>query len=71
MNENRIDIMLNAQIEYTEKLWKEKEELKQRIDKAIKYINKELLPYGDDWHWDDAGIRYYVEILLEILGDKK
>ena len=46
-------------------------ELQNKIDKAIEYINKKLLPYGDDWHWDDAGIRYYVEKLLEILGDKE
>ena len=66
MKENRIDIMLNAQIKYTEKLWKEKEELQQKIDKAIEYLKT--------FHFIDnirvLDIKEY-EKLLEILGDKE
>ena len=44
MNEEKIDIMLVAQIKYSMKLWKEKEELQQKINKAIDYINTSIKP---------------------------
>lgn len=40
---------------------------KSIIDKAIDYIIYELIPYGDEWHWDDTSIRDYVLDLLNIL----
>lgn len=45
--------------------------LEQKIDRAIEYIKEELIPYGDDWCWDDFSIKDYVLELLEILGDKE
>ena len=43
-----------------------------RIDKVIEYIEKRLLPYGDEWHWDDAYLRDMVEVVLEELkGEDK
>ena len=58
-----------------EKLEKENEKLKEQnkmtdeqIEKAIKFINEELLPYGNEWHWDTGGIEDYVLDLLNILG---
>lgn len=62
MSEEKIDIMLEAQIKYTEKLWKEKEEAQQRIQEAIEYI-KSYLPNYDFDHSN-------LEKVLEILGDK-
>ena len=44
---------------------------KSRITKAIAYINNELLPYGDEWHWDDVFIRDYICDLLTILNPKR
>ena len=74
MSEEKIDIMLEAQIKYTEKLWKEKEELQQRIQEAIEYI-KENLSKDDNgcgvWWYS---FEYYTEAkkeLLEMLGDKE
>lgn len=57
-NEKKIDIMLESQIKYSEKLWKEKEELQQRIDKAIDKIKNIPMLVRER------------EELLEILGDK-
>ena len=58
-NEKKIDIMLEAQIKYTEKLWKEKEELQQKIDKAIDKIKNIPMLVRER------------EELLKILGDKE
>ena len=72
MNENRIDIMLNAQIKYTEKLWKENEELKQRIDKAIEYIKHSWWLRTDQVYDTSKDLKDWEVIeLLEILGDKE
>lgn len=38
-----------------------------KVNKVIEYINNELLPYGDEWHWDAGSIRDYVCNLLDIL----
>ena len=45
-------------------------ELHKRIEDAIEYIKEQLLPYGNEWHWDDAGIEDYVIDLLDILEGK-
>lgn len=71
MNENRIDIMLKAQIKYTEKLWREKEELQQKIDKAIEYIKRDEFV---DYIPNSKSYLRLMKIrcdLLEILGDKE
>ena len=41
------------------------------IYKAIEFINDVLIPYGDEWHWDDSSIRDYVELLLNILQNEE
>ena len=49
----------------------ENRELGLRIDKAIEYIKNDLIPFGDEWHWDEGGIGNMVEDVLNILeGDK-
>ena len=35
--------------------------------KAIEYIENKLIPYGDEWHWDEGGISYMVDDVLNIL----
>lgn len=62
---------LLQEIERIEKEWKSKLDdvsmLTSRIYNAINYINKIIIPYGDEWHWDDGVIRDYVLHLLNIL----
>ncbi len=43
---------------------------KTKNDRAVEYIKKEVIPYGNEWHWDDGGIRYYVEEVLNILNGR-
>lgn len=43
-------------------------QLHDKINRAIEYIEKKLIPYGNEWHWDDGKIGYMVEEeLLRIL----
>ena len=41
--------------------------IEERVYKAIKFIKEIVIPYGDEWHWDDAHVRDYLEITLNIL----
>lgn len=41
---------------------------KESNEKAIEFIEKELIPYGDDWFWDDAHIR---DLVIELLNKLK
>ena len=46
--------------------------LQDRIDKAIKFIEEDLIPYGNEYHWDNASLEDIVKDLLNILkGDDK
>jgi len=36
---------------------------------ALVYINNILIPYGDDWYWDDSSIRDYVVELANMLKE--
>ena len=58
---------------YMKKIENENKELKEQINKTIDYINEELIPYGDEWHWDSATIGDMVNELLDILkgGNKE
>lgn len=42
-------------------------ELQERVNKAIKYINEKLIPYGEEWFWNSATIGDMVNKLLDIL----
>lgn len=55
---------LQEELEYKE-LWRK--EYKQRIDKAIDYINNTVIPFGDEWHWDNNCIEDYVNNIITIL----
>ena len=51
-------------------LQKENELLRVRKTKAIEYIDNELLPFGDYWHWDNAGIEdLVVELRTKLRGE--
>ena len=51
-------------------LLKEKEDLQQRITKALDKI-KELYDFGNEWHWDNGAIEYEIKELEEILRGEK
>ena len=53
--------------EYNMKLKDKVEGLQDRIDKAIKNIEEDLIPYGNEYHWDDASLEDYVKEVLDIL----
>lgn len=55
---------------YAEKIEKENKELKQKIDKAIKYIKEELYEVGGQVHGSDLPYDEAIKPLLEILEGK-
>ena len=57
--ENKISL---KDVEYQEKL-----KYKSRIDKANEYINEEIIPFGNEWHWDNSALEDYIDNLLNIL----
>lgn len=61
MNEN-IHFIINKK-GYGEENW----QLRQRIHKAIEYINEKIIPYGDEWNWDSSTIGDMINNLLNIL----
>jgi len=75
------DLSFNKVLDYITNLKQENERIEKeykskvdeigklisRIYKAIEYIKNSLIPYGDEWHWDDAYIRDYVVELLNLL----
>ena len=61
---------LNNIIEYLEKCQKINLNLVNRIDKAIKYIKKNI-PYWEEWHYDGVIDTDDMNIIIDILkGDK-
>ena len=70
--ENKIDLYEDT-ISYQLGFDKGKEELQQRIDKAIEYINKRFVHEGEYWVRKAYHFRNteYGKDLLEILGDKE
>lgn len=40
---------------------------KARIEKSIEYIENNLIPFGEEWHWDNGCIKDYIIELLKIL----
>jgi hypothetical protein len=73
MNKEReidgIRIVLNGEQyeEYKGTLQDQINELQDRIDKAIEYIENDLIPYGNEYHWDNASLEDEVKELLDIL----
>lgn len=57
--------------EWKEDLLKENIELENIRKEAFEYITNTIIPYGDEWHWDDSSIRDYVVELLSILQNWK
>lgn len=63
------------------RVWEENERLKKeykskvddigkltsKIYKTIEYINNTVIPFGDEWHWDNGSIEYYVNNIITIL----